>query len=390
MAFKMRSGNKPGFKNMGSSPAKDMKTGSYEHSFESPAKQTKFPNSPKATERRKKKQKDFEPAYPGADYSKEDIAKMTEAEKIANIDGYEPKTESVLDSKDARLQKPLGPKKKTKSPAKQVKDNDLKEFLISERGFTPADADRMIKSGAYTKKDIKPGVKRKVIKKGPKKKSISVNDFDSTVPKPKKSTVSKHGQLSDAQKEYETDMKLYKKQSTGKGGYVKKKKKSPTKQKQQSSGKDRVWSEQYKKDFKKALDTSKEKLKAKKKLSAKDAVNMILKQGFTPTKGATYQKPSPAKQMPVKTKGLGPRTAFGGVKNPELTGTKKPFSRKVMKDDGGSDWKNRHAVKSDFQKKVEAKKKNWANMTPAQRKAAQDAANDKADKFHKRGKYKVK
>ena len=39
MAFKMKSGNKVSFKNMGSSPAKDMKTGSYEHSFESPAKQ---------------------------------------------------------------------------------------------------------------------------------------------------------------------------------------------------------------------------------------------------------------------------------------------------------------------------------------------------------------
>ena len=348
MAFKMRSGNKPGFKQMGAMEAiKKVNVSTSEHpnqrkskmdtereiykarlrgdyqdltgdklkkaSYddypeelikdynipESPTKQTKFPHSPKAMERRKKKQKDFEPAYPGADYSKEDIAKMTEAEKIANIDGYEPKSKLKV-----------GPKKKTKSPAKQVKDNDLKEFLISERGFTPADADRMIKSGAYTKKDIKPGIKRKVIKKGP------------TIPKPKKSTVSKHGQLSDAQKEYETDMKLYNKQSTGKGGYVKKNKKSPAKQ--------------------------------------------------------------------AKQKGLGPRTAFGGVKNPELTGTKKPFSRKVMKDDGGSDWKNRHAVKSDFQKKVEAKKKAWANMTPAQRKAAQDAANDKADKFHKRGKYKVK
>ena len=41
MAFKMRSGNKVSFKNMGSSPAKDMKTGKYEHSFESPAKQKK-------------------------------------------------------------------------------------------------------------------------------------------------------------------------------------------------------------------------------------------------------------------------------------------------------------------------------------------------------------
>ena len=39
MAFKMRSGNKVSFKNMGSSPVRNMKTGSYEHSFESPAKQ---------------------------------------------------------------------------------------------------------------------------------------------------------------------------------------------------------------------------------------------------------------------------------------------------------------------------------------------------------------
>ena len=40
MAFKLKSGNSTNFKGMGSSPAKDMKTGSYEHSFESPAKQT--------------------------------------------------------------------------------------------------------------------------------------------------------------------------------------------------------------------------------------------------------------------------------------------------------------------------------------------------------------
>tara|TARA_R110001583_G_scaffold888_1_gene7974 strand:+ start:3191 stop:3679 length:489 start_codon:yes stop_codon:yes gene_type:complete len=39
---------------------------------------------------------------------------------------------------------------------------------------------------------------------------------------------------------------------------------------------------------------------------------------------------TPAKQ--AKQKGLGPRTAFGGVKNPELTKTKKPFSAKVFED----------------------------------------------------------
>ena len=39
---------------------------------------------------------------------------------------------------------------------------------------------------------------------------------------------------------------------------------------------------------------------------------------------------TPAKQ--AKQKGLGPRTAFGGVKNPELVKTKKTKSKKVMID----------------------------------------------------------
>ena len=40
---------------------------------------------------KQKKQDDFEPAYPGADYSKEQIDKMTEKEKLEKIDDYEPK-----------------------------------------------------------------------------------------------------------------------------------------------------------------------------------------------------------------------------------------------------------------------------------------------------------
>ena len=40
---------------------------------------------------KQKKQNDFEPAYPGADYSQEQIDKMTEKEKLEKIDGYEPK-----------------------------------------------------------------------------------------------------------------------------------------------------------------------------------------------------------------------------------------------------------------------------------------------------------
>ena len=64
--FKMRSGNNIPFKMMGASPVKQDKP---------------------------KKKKDFEPAYPGAEYSQKEIDAMTEAEKIAKIDGYEPKAD---------------------------------------------------------------------------------------------------------------------------------------------------------------------------------------------------------------------------------------------------------------------------------------------------------
>ena len=75
-----------------------------------------------------------------------------------------------------------------KSPAKQPlppmtddvrkkmyekQQSDLKEWLITDKGFNLEDADRMIESGAYTHKDyikskletMKPGVKRKVVDK---------------------------------------------------------------------------------------------------------------------------------------------------------------------------------------------------------------------------------
>ena len=47
----------------------------------------------------KVKQEDWEPAYEGADYSKEEIAKMTEQEKIDKIDGYEPKNKKPKNKK---------------------------------------------------------------------------------------------------------------------------------------------------------------------------------------------------------------------------------------------------------------------------------------------------
>jgi len=103
MAFKLKSGNKPAFKNMGSSPAMQ-----------------KSKDKPK-------NQKDFTPAYPGANYSQEQIDKMTEAEKIAKIDGYTPKKDK--EEKGPGKQKMTLEERRTKHKA----DNKLKTDAAVEK-----------------------------------------------------------------------------------------------------------------------------------------------------------------------------------------------------------------------------------------------------------------
>ena len=98
---------------------------------------------------------------------------------------------------------------------------------------------------------------------------------------------------------------------------------------------------------------------------------------------------SPAKQ--AKSKGFGPtgpNSAFGGVDNPELTGTKKKKQRKVFKDDGGKDWKNRHAVKSDAKKTADALKKWWAQASPEERAKYQAKAEAKSKAWRNSEEYK--
>tara|TARA_R110000764_G_scaffold7530_2_gene26537 strand:+ start:3852 stop:4601 length:750 start_codon:yes stop_codon:yes gene_type:complete len=68
-----------------------------------------------------------------------------------------------------------------------------KEQLLKE-GFTPADADRMIKDGATTGKQQTSKIGKKIIKA-------------------KKSTKSAHGQMNDAKEEYKQDKKILKKQA---------------------------------------------------------------------------------------------------------------------------------------------------------------------------------
>ena len=98
-----------------------------------------------------------------------------------------------------------------------------KEQLINE-GFTPADADRMVKDGATTGKqqnskmanqaDFEPAYegadysKDEIKKMSEKEKMAKIDGYSKKKIKAKKSTTSAHGQLSDAQHEYEQDKKM--------------------------------------------------------------------------------------------------------------------------------------------------------------------------------------
>jgi len=61
-----------------------------------------YKNDP--TGQAKPKQSDFTPAYEGADYSKDEIRRMSESEKIAKIDGYTPKKSKKVMKDGAKTQ----------------------------------------------------------------------------------------------------------------------------------------------------------------------------------------------------------------------------------------------------------------------------------------------
>tara|TARA_R110000823_G_scaffold88783_3_gene197223 strand:+ start:215 stop:676 length:462 start_codon:yes stop_codon:yes gene_type:complete len=96
-----------------------------------------------------------------------------------------------------------------------------KEELLAE-GFTPADADRMIKDGATTGKQDSDKQQSSAPEKISKQQTRKISkDFKKWTnnptggamankgkPKAKKSTTSAHGQLNDAEEEYKQDMKI--------------------------------------------------------------------------------------------------------------------------------------------------------------------------------------
>ena len=260
MAFKMRSGNKVSFKNMGSSPAKDMKTGSYEHSFESPAKEITKEGQARLDAQ-----------------AKRTASHKSYLDKDDNRSKFKKDDKGVLRNADGKSVKDMNPQ----SPAKQKLN----------KGGEGQDQDKIFNSkgehvGDYVNDKVvmKPGFKRPVVKKD-------------TPVKPTDEDMYKYSDL----EKYDDDRPVVKKDT-------------PVKPKE---GDMKKYSDLEKYDD--DNPTGKAEPPKRKKLADKNTPMQIEREKKTK---------SPAKQ--AKTKGLGPRTAFGGVKNPELTKTKKPFSIKKM------------------------------------------------------------
>tara|TARA_R110000823_G_C15716071_1_gene478115 strand:- start:13 stop:675 length:663 start_codon:yes stop_codon:yes gene_type:complete len=118
MAFKMKSGNKVSFKNMGSSPAKNMKTGSYEHSFESPAKQydhsEDVKTNIKSQSKRDKISNDAKKAASVLDGTSKEVATNTEL-----------KEQNKSNKQDQRGVDTPGGRRRTKSERIKAKNTDL-------------------------------------------------------------------------------------------------------------------------------------------------------------------------------------------------------------------------------------------------------------------------
>ena len=285
MAFKMRSGNKVSFKNMGSSPAKDMKTGSYEHSFESPAKQGYDPTPTKEEQAKKMMERIEKNPHEdkGKGYTPISKEKMRPSELERGEDphkdkgkGYNPTPkkygpkkpptkqrlnkggegqdqDKIFNSKgehigdyvnDKPVMKPgfKRPVVKKDAPVKPKegdyeKYSDLEKYdddrpvspnkQAKQKGLGPRTAFGGVKNPELVKTKKTKG--KKAMIDGPKTNVTGVKNPGNWQPHPntfkaKKSTVSKHGQLDDAEIEYQNDLKLLKKMNSGK------KKKSPAKQ----------------------------------------------------------------------------------------------------------------------------------------------------------------
>ena len=217
MAFKLRSGNTTNFKSMGSSPAKQKLNkggegqdqdkifndkgehiGDYVN--DKPVMKLKelVQKEPKFKEL---KEAQIPPGFKRPVVKKDKPVKPKERDmkKYSDLEKYDD---------DNPTEKAKPPKKK-KSPAKQAK----------QKGLGPRTAFGGVKNPELVKTKKTKG--KKVMIDGPKKQVTGVKNPGNWQPHPntfkaKKSTVSKHGQLDDAEIEYQNDLKLLKKMAKNK------------------------------------------------------------------------------------------------------------------------------------------------------------------------------
>ena len=90
-----------------------------------------YKNPKKGSSLKQTSQDDFEPAYPGADYSKEDIAKMTRKEKEMKIDGYDPALDPT--QPEYKKRKQLKDPKAKKSPMKGYKSDAQRKAVHASK-----------------------------------------------------------------------------------------------------------------------------------------------------------------------------------------------------------------------------------------------------------------
>ena len=347
MAFKLKSGNTTNFKSMGSSPAKNMKTGSYGHSFESPAKQKVNMNDPKV-EANYVKHKD-NPKYRAA-LDKKSGGKF-EYDKDSRTSTVSTPAKQITKEGQARLDEQAKRKVSHKSyldknDNKSKFKKDTKGVLRNVDGKSVGDMNPKSPAKQKLNKDGEGQDQDKIFDDNGKHVANWVDGKKRAIetklgPRVKKSTESAHGQLNDAEREYQQDLLDRKK-----------KKKSPAKQKvdpPRSPG-DRGVKVRYDNETQKYVPIgtprkikSTPEIEIKRPAKRKATIpgdfprmvrNKVVLKPLDPqfnTRDIQKKKKSPAKQ--AKTKGLGPSTAFGGVKNPELVKSKPRHpGRKVMKD----------------------------------------------------------
>jgi len=183
MAFKLRSGNGTTFKNMGTSPFKDMKTGKYEHSFESPAKHPSHMDHHLLTEKGGPGLKGGPHPPTKTDKKKESPAKQ----KIEKIPSK--KAERLATSKTGRVMQDVLGKSVSKESDTKSTEREQRSKHTSKR---------------YSPLKQRSGTEGQDQNKIFNDKGEHVGNYVNG----KKVMLSAHGQLNDAKKEAIRDMKM--------------------------------------------------------------------------------------------------------------------------------------------------------------------------------------